>query len=75
MICCPETIVPFSNQAVTDIPYSLEYGNNPLVTPLYFVNGEFIAEGYFPSIKFLGSPVHTVRVDHGGPATGIIKLS
>lgn len=75
MTCCPETIVPFNNQAVTDIPYSLEYGIKPLVTPLYFVGGEWIAQGMMTSIKLLGTPTNLIRVEHGGPASGIIKIS
>lgn len=75
MRCCPETIVPFTNQSVTDIPYALEYGNKPVVTALYLVAGEWIAEGVLTSIKLIGSPTSLIRVDHGGPSTGIIKLS
>lgn len=68
MSCCAESITTFAGVSSTTVPYS---GNKPMVTVLYMVDGVWTAAGVFTSIKITETQV---IVDHGGVATGIIKL-
>lgn len=79
MPCCAETITSFFNEAVTTINYgpSLQaaHGAAPKVTVLYWDGTQYVAAGIFTSVAFDTYPVTTVTVDHGGPASGLIKLN
>lgn len=69
MSCCAESITTFAGVPSTTVPYN---GNKPTVTVLYLIDGVWTAAGVATSIKITGTQV---IVDHGGPATGIIKLT
>lgn len=75
MICCPDDITTFAGATETNVPYNGEFGESPLVTVLYFIDGVWQAAGVFTQIELQGAPVNNIRVVHGGPSTGIIKLS
>lgn len=69
MICCPQNITNFNNVSTTDVAF---IGATPKVDVLYLVNGQWIAQGVSTSITLQPGNIH---IDHGGPATGIVKLS
>lgn len=75
MPCCPLNTFNFINATQTTIPYAGEFGDKPLVDVMYLIDGEWIAKGVFTNIYLLGFPTSSIKVDHGGPATGVIKLS
>ena len=67
MTCCTITITPFVSESVTTIPYT---GERPTVTVSYLIEGiwqVFVAA----VVKLLAG---SVVVDHGGPATGVVKI-
>lgn len=78
--CCDKFEFEFANVAVTDIPYTADMrakiGNYPRIEPYYFdpLTNDYYLLGGGPGVQitFNGSIIH---VDHGGFATGIIKLS
>lgn len=70
--CCDQNMTNFVNQSVTTIAYGGEYGDHPLVEVVYFIGGQWIQSGVFTNIKI--EPGQIV-VDHGGPASGVIKLT
>ena len=80
MSCCPVNITPFSNQATTTINYNAGlramFGAYPKITLFYFDPdaGNFYEVNGVPgsSIKLIGD---NIFVDHGGPATGLLKIS
>lgn len=72
MTCCDQNTTTFVNQSVTTLPYNGEYGEHPLVEVVYLMGEEWIQQGVFTQIKI--EPGQIV-IDHGGPATGIIKLT
>lgn len=80
MACCPVNIIPFSNQLTTTIDYNAglkaEFGNYPKVSLYYFDSstGDFYEVNGVPGteVKFDGD---NIIVDHGGPATGLLKIS
>jgi hypothetical protein len=68
MTCCVQNTFNFVNQAVTSVAFP-----NPVsVEVLYKVDGVWIQAGVFTQIT--KSPTGVV-VDHGGLATGIIKIT
>lgn len=80
MACCTPTIVPFTNVSSTTFGYSApfvaKYGSTPR-TKLYYWDAD--AKNYYNNngipeseIKFDGE---NIFVDHGGPASGYIKIS
>lgn len=69
MTCCPENITSFAGVSSTYVSYS---GQRPTVTVLYYNAGQWTAAGVATGIRITDTQV---IVDHGGPATGIIKLS
>lgn len=75
MSCCPQSITSFAGVSVTNVHYNGEYGAEPTVTVVYYQDGAWRSQGVATGVSLIGTPVNTVRVDHGGPATGIIKLS
>lgn len=78
MSCCNATITPFFNVSSTTIGYgpSLQslYGLAPKVTVLYWDGVQYVAAGIMTSIAFDTFPVGSITIDHGGPATGLVKL-
>jgi hypothetical protein len=78
MSCCSPTIVPFFNAATSTIDYGpslqLQFGQAPNVSVSYWDGTQFVAAGITTQIKFDTFPVTQIIVDHGGPATGIIKI-
>lgn len=73
MQCCPNDITPFTNASSTTIPYAGAYGDTPTVDVMYEnEDGTFTKAGVFTLISILPG---SIVVDHGGPATGFIKLS
>lgn len=79
MACCVPYMVPFSNVSMTTVDYNTGlkelYGAYPKVTVYYYdqeANEYYEANGIPGSeVKFDGN---TISVDHGGPATGQIKI-
>jgi hypothetical protein len=78
MTCCQTTYKPFANVSQTILPWS---GNRPTVTVSYLVDGVWVAMGVQTVINIFngGDPnapadVPVVVVDHGGPATGVVKM-
>ena len=69
MLCCPEIIVPFNGVAETVVPYS---GTSPLIQMVYSVGGQLIAQGVFTNWTLSAG---TITFDHGGVASGFIKIS
>lgn len=72
MTCCPLDTTNFVNQSTTTVPYGGEYGEHPLVEVIYLIDGVWIQQGVFTQIKIEAGQI---VVDHGGAATGLIKLS
>lgn len=70
MSCCAENITNFNNVSITNTPFIGTI--QPLVTVLYLVAGEWISAGISTQIAITPG---NVKIDHGGPATGIVKLS
>lgn len=71
MTCCEQNIIPFVEEDETIVPYAGEYGQEPQVDVLYNIEGVWQA-GVFTSIQ--RTPTE-ITVNHGGAATGVIKLS
>lgn len=71
MACCEEILTPFINESETTVPYSGEFGDEPNVEVMYEIDGVW-QQGVFSGVRFTGT---SVIVDHGGAATGVIKLS
>lgn len=69
MSCCPSSITSFAGVPSTTVLYS---GPRPTVTVLYYQSGQWMIAGVATPIVITDNQV---IVDHGGPATGIIKLS
>jgi hypothetical protein len=51
-----------------------QYGNAPNVNVSYWDGTQYVAAGIMTQIKFDAYPVTQVIIDHGGPATGLIKI-
>jgi len=69
MSCCTITILPFAAALTTTIPYT---GDKPTVSVIYLqADNTFLIAGVFTQINYIGSEV---VVDHGGLASGYIKL-
>lgn len=68
-LCCTVNTFPFTDEAVTTIP--LDAGG-PTVSVYYLQpDGSYQEAGLFTSITLTGT---SIVVDHGGPATGFIKV-
>lgn len=52
----------------------LQYGPAPKVTVLYLDGTQYVSAGIMTQIKFDAYPVTQITVDHGGTATGILKI-
>jgi hypothetical protein len=76
MSCCTPTIVPFTNEATKEIPYSAamieEYGSTPNIQVYYREGTEYVLSDDANRVDFNGV---RILVDFGGPNTGIIKIS
>lgn len=72
MACCELNTTNFVNVATTTIPYAGEFGDKPLVQVIYYDGTSWVFMGIFTNIKI--EPTQIV-IDHGGLATGIVKLS
>lgn len=68
MTCCVTTIIPFVNQATSVVPYM---GNKPTVSMYYNIEGVWQAAGVATAITYGAA---SVTIDHGGNATGVVKL-
>jgi hypothetical protein len=70
--CCENTIVPFYSTGTTTVPYGGEFGSTPSIDVLYKnEDGTFTKAGIFILISI--EPTQII-IDHGGPATGFIKI-
>lgn len=70
--CCDLSVTNFVNQLSTTIAYGGEYGEHPLIEVVYYFEGNWVQQGISTQIRI--EPGQIV-VDHGGPATGLIKLT
>ena len=68
MTCCTQILQPFTNESTTTVPYS---GDKPTVSVSYFIDGVWQAMGVMTNWILTATGI---TVDHGGPATGIVKL-
>lgn len=68
MPCCPQYNYTFANESVTIIPFV----GAVMVNVLYLIDGVWTAAGMFTQIQKTATQV---TVDHGGPATGVIKIT
>lgn len=69
MTCCSVNITPFNQVATTTINFT---GQKPTVSVIYLQpDNTFLIAGVFTQINIAGNQV---VVDHGGPASGYIKL-
>lgn len=69
MICCTAIIQPFLSEAITTVGYT---GNKPTVSVAYLqADGTFISSGIMTQIQIT---LTDVIIDHGGPASGFVKL-
>lgn len=81
MSCCVPTIVTFHNVSEKNFGYDagmrLRHGSTPKVE-VWYVNAE-TDELYLSTnqnnVTLTGNPVNHISVDHGGPASGIIKVT
>lgn len=77
--CCEQDAFTFVLQSTTTIPYDAallaKYGPRPRVTVMYYNEaGNLVAAGVFTRVELTGSPTTQIKVYHGGPATGLIKI-
>lgn len=81
-VCCnTPTTFKFISSARTEIVYGpslrTKHGTWPHVYVYYYQpdeDGEIIIMGVFTRVSMVGSPPTKIIVDHGGVATGIIKI-
>jgi len=80
MACCPSNIIIFAGVALTSITYTpamlAKYGPQPRVEVFYYDNAakEFVTLNGQPAslVAFNGS---TINIDHGGVASGFVKIA
>jgi hypothetical protein len=77
MNCCEPIISTFLNETETVIPFPASaqdiYGELPTVKILYLQDGEYIeGTGFITNIKLDDGEI---IINHGGEATGIIKIN
>lgn len=73
--CCQSISQSFVNQAVTIIAWNGALYGSPYVEVFYDNDGDISADAMAGYIKLIGNPVTSVSVEHGGPASGIVKIS
>jgi hypothetical protein len=79
--CCPPEFFPFREQTLTLIPFNAQmrarHGDSPSVF-VYYRDAEQggLQMSFFSSrVSFVGYPIETIKVDHGGrPESGIVKI-
>lgn len=78
MSCCNPIIVPFFNKTSSTVTYGpslqSQFGQAPNVSVTYWDGAQYVMAGITTQVKFIGYPVTQIIVDHGGPATGFIKI-
>lgn len=74
-MCCPPTIVPFTNQPTVTIPYSPfmieEYGVTPNVQVYYKEGTEYVLSNDMNAVTVEPG---SILVDNGGPNSGVVKI-
>jgi hypothetical protein len=78
MTCCEPIIKNFTNESITTIPYGEAeraiYGEYPSIDIVYFnAPSDWLFGGVFTEVKKIYTP-STIRIEHGGPATGYAKI-
>jgi hypothetical protein len=51
-----------------------QFGLAPNVTVTYWDGTQYVAAGIMTQVSLVGYPVTQIIVDHGGEATGLIKI-
>jgi len=78
MSCCDPLVVPFFNAWTTTVGYGpslqVKFGLAPNVSVSYWDGTQYVTAGITTQVKFNTYPVTQITVDHGGPATGFIKI-
>lgn len=69
MPCCEVTYQTFTNQSVTTIPWTAT--DKPIVQVAYQQEDGTYNFSFFTNIK--RTPTQII-IDHGGPATGVVKI-
>lgn len=77
MSCCTPIIKTFLSETETVIPYPSSsqdiYGPAPTVKVLYLIEGEYVeSTGFLTAISL---HENQIVVNHGGSASGIIKIN
>lgn len=81
MACCNETIVEFSGASSTVVTYTPElrakHGQYPTVQVIYWHNDSmtFYISHDSSRVALIGNPINQIKVTHGGPAGGVIKIT
>jgi len=66
--CCVSTSIPFTNVTSTIVPYT---GEAPFIQVAYLQDGVYVIDGTLTTVVDTGTQF---EIDHGGAASGIIKL-
>lgn len=73
---CDPTIIQFTNQATMTIPYTAflqnKHGEVPTVEVWTLDGTELVKAG--TRVAFDGFPVTEIRIDNGGPVSGVLKI-
>lgn len=72
MTCCEIIQQNFVNESITTVPYADELGEHPLIEVVYYDGTNWVQQGIFTQIR---KESGQIVVDHGGLATGVIKIS
>lgn len=76
MSCCEQTIIPFTLQGSTVIPYTTslreKHGQVPSIEVYHLIGGQYIKVHTAPLLDSI-NPTQ-ITINHGGSATGFIKL-
>ncbi len=74
---CEPTIIQFSNQATMVIPWTAflqsKYGDAPNIAAWINDGGELVQAGI--RIAYDTYPVNEIRIDFGGVASGVVRIS
>jgi hypothetical protein len=78
MSCCNPIVVSFFNAATTTVGYGpslqSQFGLAPNVNVSYWDGTQYVNAGITTQVKFNTYPVTQIIIDHGGPATGLIRI-
>lgn len=69
MVCCNTQTYNFINETITVINTDVV---NPFIEVFYLVDGNWTQAGVLTQVKYKDG---VITVDHGGIATGVIKVS